>query len=76
MDDVRARVADHDEPVTFFCGGSRTFHAFIDLFDGVFVLDLMPSSGKEAHRRYARGSGVRQVWRGGCATAVAAVRGR
>lgn len=38
--DVRALVADHGEPVTFFCGGSRNFPAFIDLFDGVFVLDI------------------------------------
>ncbi|WBB65382.1 AAA family ATPase [Micromonospora sp. WMMD812] len=40
VDDVRALVANHDEPVTFFCGGSRNFHKFIDLFDGVFVLDV------------------------------------
>lgn len=37
---VRALVADHQEPVTFFCGGSRNFAQFIDLFDGVFVLDI------------------------------------
>ena len=37
---VRALVADHREPVTFFCGGSRNFLKFIDLFDGVFVLDV------------------------------------
>ncbi len=36
---VRALVADHQKPVTFFCGGSRNFPAFIDLFDEVFVLD-------------------------------------
>ncbi|MFI6821490.1 AAA family ATPase [Micromonospora sp. NPDC050187] len=40
VDDVRALVANHDEPVTFFCGGSRNFHKFVDLFDGVFVLDV------------------------------------
>ncbi|MBQ1072641.1 AAA family ATPase [Micromonospora sp. C31] len=40
VDDVRALVADHDEPVTFFCGGSRNFHKFVDLFDGVFVLEV------------------------------------
>ncbi|MGK5441769.1 AAA family ATPase [Micromonospora sp. URMC 105] len=40
VDDVRALIANHDEPVTFFCGGSRNFHKFIDLFDGVFVLDV------------------------------------
>ncbi len=37
---VRALVADHQEPVTFFCGGSRNFSKFIDLFDEVFVLDV------------------------------------
>ncbi len=37
---VRALVADHHEPVTFFCGGSRNFSKFIDLFDAVFVLDV------------------------------------
>ena len=37
---VRAMVADHREPVTFFCGGSRNFSKFIDLLDGVFVLDV------------------------------------
>lgn len=37
---VRALVADHREPVTFLCGGSRNFSKFIDLFDEVFVLDI------------------------------------
>lgn len=40
VDKVRALVADHDEPVTFFCGGSRNFSRFQDLFDGVFVLEV------------------------------------
>jgi hypothetical protein len=40
VDKVEALVADQDEPVTFFCGGSRNFSAFIHLFDGVFVLDV------------------------------------
>jgi thymidylate kinase len=40
VDRVRALVADHEQPVTFFCGGSRNFSSFIDLFDGVFVLDI------------------------------------
>lgn len=35
---VRSMVADRDEPATFFCGGSRNFVQFIDLFDAVFVL--------------------------------------
>jgi hypothetical protein len=37
---VRALVANHKEPVTFFCGGSRNFSRFLDLFDGVFVLHI------------------------------------
>lgn len=37
---VRAYVANRDEAVTFFCGGSRNFAKFIDLFDGVFVLEV------------------------------------
>lgn len=40
VDKVRALVADHTHPVTFFCGGSRNFSKFIDLFDGVFVLTV------------------------------------
>ena len=37
---VHALAADHDAPVTFFCGGSRNFVKFIDLFDEVFVLEV------------------------------------
>ena len=40
VDKVEELVADQDEAETFFCGGSRNFAKFIDLFDGVFVLDL------------------------------------
>ena len=43
VDRVRALVASQDEAVTFFCGGSRNFAKFIDLFDGVFVLKVDPS---------------------------------
>jgi broad-specificity NMP kinase len=39
-DKVRALVANHDVAVHFFCGGSRNFSKFIDLFDGVFVLEV------------------------------------
>lgn len=38
VDKVRDLVANQDAAVTFFCGGSRNFSKFIDLFDGVFVL--------------------------------------
>jgi hypothetical protein len=37
---VRSLVADHQEPVTFFCGGSRNSPKIIQFFDGVFVLDV------------------------------------
>lgn len=40
VDAVRARVQDHSTPVTFFCGGSRNVAAFVDLLDGVFVLQI------------------------------------
>jgi hypothetical protein len=40
VDKVRALVANQDETVTFFCGGSRNFSKFMDLFDGVFVLEV------------------------------------
>ncbi len=40
VDRVRALVANQDEPVTFFCGGSRNFSKFVDLFDGVFILEV------------------------------------
>jgi broad-specificity NMP kinase len=39
---VRALVANQDETVTFFCGGSRNSSKFIDIFDGVFVLEVDP----------------------------------
>lgn len=37
---VQDLVADQNERVTFFCGGSRNFSNFIDLFDETFVLDV------------------------------------
>ena len=37
---VRALVADRSHPASFFCGGSRNFDRFIDLFDGVFILEV------------------------------------
>jgi AAA domain len=40
VDRVRDLAADQREGVTFFCGGSRNFSRFIDLFDAVFVLDV------------------------------------
>ena len=40
VEKVRALVADRTERYTFFCGGSRNFSQFQDLFDGVFVLEI------------------------------------
>jgi len=40
VDTVQGLVANQDEAVTFFCGGSRNFAKFIDLFDCVFVLEV------------------------------------
>ncbi len=40
VEKVEALVADQNEAATFFCGGSRNFSDFIDLFDGVFVLEV------------------------------------
>ncbi len=40
IDKVKALIASHDKAVTFFCGGSRNFSKFINLFDGVFVIEV------------------------------------
>lgn len=40
VDKVRALVADRSHAASFFCGGSRNFSSFIDLFDRVFVLEV------------------------------------
>lgn len=40
VEEVRSLVADQSYPISFFCGGSRNFPQFIDLFDEVFVLDV------------------------------------
>jgi gluconate kinase len=40
VDKVKVLVANQDEAVAFFCGGSRNFSQFIDLFDGVFILEV------------------------------------
>ncbi len=37
---VGALVADETHVASFFCGGSRNSDGFIDLFDGVFVLEI------------------------------------
>lgn len=40
VEKVRALVADQSHAATFFCGGSRNFGRFLDLFDEVFVLEI------------------------------------
>lgn len=40
VDMVRALASDVSEQCTFFCGGSRNFSSFQDLFDGIFVLEV------------------------------------
>jgi hypothetical protein len=40
VEKVRALIANQEQPITFFCGGSRNFAKFIDLLDGVFVLEV------------------------------------
>jgi adenylate kinase family enzyme len=40
VDKVKSLVADQRYANSFFCGGSRNFHQFIDLFDEVFVLNV------------------------------------
>jgi broad-specificity NMP kinase len=40
VDQVRSIIADQSREKTFFCGASRNRHAFIYLFDAVFVLAI------------------------------------
>lgn len=40
VDKVRVLIADQGHAASFFCGGSRNFLKFIDLFDRVFVLEI------------------------------------
>jgi len=40
VDLVKDLIADQTAELTFFCGGSRNFDRFVDLFDGVFVLEV------------------------------------
>jgi broad-specificity NMP kinase len=40
VEKVRDLVANKNHAATFFCGGSRNSGRFIDLFDGVFVLEI------------------------------------
>jgi hypothetical protein len=40
VDKVKSLVADQRNAMAFFCGHSRNFHHFIDLFDEIFVLEV------------------------------------
>lgn len=40
VEKVKSIIADQHTPITFFCGGSRNFHHFINLFDEVFALNI------------------------------------
>ena len=40
VDEVKSVIADHRRALSFFCGGSRNFPTFIELFDSVFVLEV------------------------------------
>jgi broad-specificity NMP kinase len=44
VDKVKSLIADQRAAVTFFCGGSRNRHRFIDMFDAVFVLEVDPDT--------------------------------
>jgi broad-specificity NMP kinase len=40
VEKVRRLAANPHDEATFFCGGSRNFKQFIDLFDEVFILEV------------------------------------
>jgi dephospho-CoA kinase len=40
VEKVKALVANQEEAVTFFCGGSKNISKYLAVFDGVFVLDV------------------------------------
>ena len=40
VEKVRRLAANQNDEATFFCGGSRNFKQFIDLFDEVFILEI------------------------------------
>ena len=40
VEKVKAYVANQEEAVTFFCGGSRNTSKYLGLFDGVLILEV------------------------------------
>ncbi|HET8907093.1 MAG TPA: nucleoside kinase [Ktedonobacterales bacterium] len=54
VEKVNAFVANQDEAVTFFCGGSKNSSKYIALFDGVFVLAVdLDTSLRRIEKRVA-----------------------
>ncbi|MCB0355683.1 MAG: hypothetical protein KDD40_01680 [Bdellovibrionales bacterium] len=37
---VKSYISNKDFEITFFCGGTRNYHKFVDLLDGIFILDV------------------------------------
>jgi hypothetical protein len=55
VEKVRAFVANQDEAITFFCGGSKNSSKYIAFFDGVFVLEVdLDTSLRRIAERVAR----------------------
>lgn len=40
LNKVKSVISDNSIPVSFFCGGSRNSSQFIELLDGVFILEV------------------------------------
>ena len=40
LEKVTSLIADHKTALSFFCGGSRNYSKFIDLLDGIFILEV------------------------------------
>ncbi|MEQ1812686.1 MAG: hypothetical protein ABL889_22355, partial [Terricaulis sp.] len=49
VDKVRSIIADNGSAITFLCGGSRNFSQFVDLLDGIFVMEV--GDIRTIHRR-------------------------
>ncbi len=40
VEKVRRLAANQNDEASFFCGGSRNFKEFVDIFDEIFILDV------------------------------------
>jgi broad-specificity NMP kinase len=61
---VRTAVSNKSHSATFFCGGSRNFADFIELFDRVFVLDIdLATLNRRLSARTASEWGAREAER-------------